>query len=55
MEKLFTIKQVSEILSVSENTIRKWVITKRIPFIKVGFLVRFKESDVKAILEGGLK
>ena len=55
MEPLLDVKQVSKVLAVSENTIWKWVITRRIPFIKVGFLVRFKESDIKAILERGLK
>ena len=55
MEQLLDCKQVSKVLSVSVNTVRKWVITRRIPFIKVGFLVRFKESDIKAILERGMK
>lgn len=41
-------------VGVSPHTARRWVMERRIPFIKLahGSLVRFKKADVRAWLEG---
>ncbi len=46
MEKLLTIKQVSECLQVSPSLVYKWVHYDFVPHIKIGSLVRFRESDL---------
>lgn len=48
MEKLLDIKEVSDRLSIRENTLRAWVFQRRIPCIRLGRLVRFRESDLAA-------
>ena len=45
MEKLLTIKQVSEVLQVSPSLIYKWVHYGFVPHLKLGSLIRFRESD----------
>ncbi|MQY60628.1 helix-turn-helix domain-containing protein [bacterium] len=47
MEKLLTIKELSETLSVSERTIRQWTHENYIPFLKLGHSVRFRERDIE--------
>lgn len=54
MAKLLDVKEASKLLSVSENTVRKWILQKRIPFVKIGTLVRFKEEDIIRISCEGL-
>lgn len=46
MKKLISSKELSDYLGVPLNTIRSWVWMKRIPYLKLGRLVRF---DVNAI------
>ena len=46
MEKLLTIRQVSDILQVSPSLVYKWVHYNFVPYIKIGTLLRFKESDL---------
>lgn len=55
MAKLYDIQDTSKILGVSVSAIRKWVIQKRIPFIRIGTLIRFKEEDLIKISQEGLK
>jgi excisionase family DNA binding protein len=47
MEQLLSIKEVSTRLKVKESTLRAWVFQKRIPFVRLGRLVRFRESDLE--------
>ncbi|MBM3252799.1 MAG: helix-turn-helix domain-containing protein [Candidatus Omnitrophica bacterium] len=52
MEKRFLgIKDCSEYLGVSVNTLYSWTWQKKIPYLKIGRLVKF---DLRAI-EGWLK
>ncbi len=55
MSKLLDVIEASKRLSVSPNTIRKWVQLKRIPYVKIGTLVRFKEDVIENIAQGGMK
>lgn len=55
MSKLLNVNQASVILNVSPNTLRKWIQTRRIPFVKIGTLVRFKAEDIEKIAQGGMR
>lgn len=46
MEKLLTIQQVSDLLQVSRSLVYKWVHYDFMPYIKLGNLLRFRESDL---------
>ncbi len=47
MEKLLTIDELAEVLTVKKSTIYQWVHLGLIPHIKVGRLLRFKEGGIK--------
>jgi excisionase family DNA binding protein len=44
--ELLTYDQMSRYLSITPNTLRIWVMQKRIPYLKIGKNVRFYASDV---------
>lgn len=48
--EILTVDQVSELLNVKPATIRSWVFHRRIPFLKIGGLVRFDRRDIDAML-----
>lgn len=56
MKKLYTVNEVAEMLHVSPKTIRHWTQTGKIPYFKVGCLVRFEADQVDSFLKqhGGL-
>ena len=47
IEKLMDINEVSELIGLSQSAIYKMVNTKRIPYVKVGRLVKFEPSKIK--------
>jgi len=48
---LLNVQELSKLLKISEHTLRHSVMYRRIPFIKVGRLVRFDRSTIKTWLE----
>ncbi len=52
-ERLLTRKEAAEFLGISEGTLAVWKCTKRypLPVVKVGRLVRYRESDLLKFLE----
>lgn len=50
-DNLLTIKDLSKFLNVPEATIRDWVYKKKIPFRKLGRLIRFHPLDIQKWLE----
>lgn len=50
--RLLKPKQVAEILGVSVNAVYLWAKTFRIPSVTLGKSVRFKQSDIEAIING---
>ena len=48
MKKYVDIKEISEYLGSTVNTVYSWVHQKKIPYVKMGRLVRF---DIKKIEE----
>ncbi len=52
MDKLLTVKQLSEMLNVSDSAIYKWIDEKRIPYIDLGAegkrrCIRFRATDIE--------
>lgn len=45
MERFLTVKDVSEITGIRETTIRAWIFQRKIPCVRIGRLVRIKQSD----------
>jgi excisionase family DNA binding protein len=51
MNKLITVKELSEILSVKPKTIYQWVELGQIPCIKLNGTVRFDLEDIKVWID----
>ena len=49
--KLMTIEEVAELFRFKKQSIYNMVHENRIPYIKVGNAVRFKEEDIKELLK----
>lgn len=50
---LLDIEGAAEHLSVSPHFIRRLVRERRVPFVKLGRLVRFDPADLEAYIEAG--
>src|SRR5208283_1411407 len=50
MEKFMDVKELSDKLGVEVSTIYKWTHKRSIPFVHIGKLVRFRETDVMSWL-----
>ena len=46
MDRLLDVKQVSEMLSIKQSTLRAWILQGRIPCVRLNRLVRFRERDL---------
>lgn len=46
-----TYAELSSALSIPKSTLAKWVMEKRIPFVKLGHLVRFQPEEIEAWLK----
>lgn len=57
MTKLLTPEQTAERLGVLTKTLDVWRCTQRyaLPYVKVGRLVRYRESDIEAFIESRLQ
>ena len=56
METYLTIEEVAEYLKLAEQTIRRWVLNREIPFHKIKKVIRFRVSEIeKWIDENGWK
>ena len=47
MEKYITAKEVADVVKLSEQTIRRYVMLGQIPFYKIVRAVRFKPSEIQ--------
>lgn len=50
MEKYYTVKEVSHILSLAEITIRQWIQADKIKSIKIGKARRIPKSEVERLV-----
>ena len=47
MSNLLNIKQVAELLNMSERTIYEYVADQKIPYVKIGKAVRFDPDKIE--------
>lgn len=50
-DKMMTINELAEFLSVSRHTIYGWTSMRSLPYYKLGRTVRFRKKDIEAWLE----
>lgn len=51
MAPLLDVKQTAQLLNISPKTVYKWVGERKLPYVKMGDTVRFKEKDLVAFVE----
>lgn len=49
---LIGIEELAHLLQVSKGTLYNWIYRRKIPFIKVGRLVRFDRAEIAKYLDG---
>jgi excisionase family DNA binding protein len=47
METLLNIHELENVTSIKVSTLRKFVMLKKIPYVKIGRLVRFLPSEIE--------
>jgi excisionase family DNA binding protein len=50
MSDLLTAGEVAEAFRVSRNTVSKWAADGTVPVIRLGGVLRFRRSDIEALL-----
>ncbi len=50
-EKLLTTQEACDLLRCSKPTLHRWKRAGIIPFVRIGVNIRYRESDLKKILE----
>lgn len=51
---LLTIAEAAVLLRLQPSTIRAWVLRRKIPYVKVGRLVRLRRADVEGLIAASL-
>lgn len=46
-----SVAQLSTKLDIKPRTIRAWIFKRQIPYVKIGKLVRFKDTDIEHFLK----
>jgi excisionase family DNA binding protein len=54
-ERLLTVLESAQRLSLSPATLRKWIFQRRLKCVRLGRAVRLKESEVDAIARLGFR
>lgn len=47
---LLTVAEAAALLRLRPSTVRAWILNRKIPFCKVGRLVRIRRADIEAFL-----
>jgi excisionase family DNA binding protein len=50
MQTLLDVTQLAQMLKIEVSTIYDWVHKKKIKYVKIGRLLRFKQEDVEALI-----
>ena len=51
MEDLLTVSESAALLRLQPSTIRKWLLEKRLSYVKLGRRVFLRRADLNALLE----
>ena len=52
--ELLTIAEAAAMLRLRPSTVRAWILRRKVPYCKVGRLVRIRRADVEAIVAQSL-
>jgi len=52
-EKLLTTQEACDLLRCSKPTLHRWKKAGIVPFIRIGGNIRYRESDLTELIEGG--
>jgi excisionase family DNA binding protein len=55
MNRLMSIPQFAELLGVTNSCVRRWVLERRVGFVKVGRLVRIPMTEFDRIVAEGTR
>ena len=53
METYFTVAELAEYIKLSEQTVRRYVLDKTVPYHKIHRAVRFRVSEIEKWIDGG--
>jgi len=51
MKSLLNTEQTAQLLGIKAWTLRSWVSQRKIPYVKLGRLVRFDEEAIRAFVQ----
>ena len=52
-EMLHTVPETAGRLGVKERTVRRWILLRKIEYIKIGAAVRIPESEINRVIQEG--
>jgi excisionase family DNA binding protein len=55
MQKLLNVREAAEFLSLRPSTVRKMILQRRLPVVRIGRSVRIKEIDLEGIVRDGYR
>ena len=53
METYLTIEELADYLRLAEQTIRRWVLNREIPYHKIKRVIRFRVSEIEKWIDTG--
>jgi excisionase family DNA binding protein len=53
IEKHYTVQVAAEIMGLKPSTLRRWILSRKIGYRKLGSAVRIPESEISRLLRGG--
>jgi excisionase family DNA binding protein len=53
VETYLTIEELAEYLKLAEQTIRRWVLNREIPYRKIKKVIRFRVSEIEKWIDDG--
>lgn len=45
-DPLWNVAEVAAFLGVTDRTVRSWMVARRLPYLKIGGTVRFRQAEV---------
>ena len=52
--ELLTLAEAGSLLRLKTSTLRAWVLRRKIPYVKVGRLVRLRRADLESLISNSL-
>ena len=54
METYLTIEELANYLKLAQQTIRRWVLNREIPYHKIKKVIRFRVSEIEKWIDDGM-